>query len=59
MGNVSAVEREAARLLVELSAPSAEDAAGVVAGERMRYRSLPPEGVRFDVVFPREGGIDL
>ncbi len=45
-------------MLVEFAAPSAEDVAGVVAGEPMRYQSLP-EGVRFDVVFPREGGIDL
>ncbi|WP_157128990.1 hypothetical protein [Nocardia amamiensis] len=58
MSGVSAVEREAARMLVEFAAPSAEDVAGVVAGEPMRYQSLP-EGVRFDVVFPREGGIDL
>ncbi|WP_433635460.1 hypothetical protein [Nocardia sp. CA-120079] len=58
MSGVSEVEREAARLLVELSAPSAEDVAGVVAGEPVRYRAVP-DGVRFDVSFPRESGIDL
>ncbi|WP_280300031.1 hypothetical protein [Nocardia abscessus] len=58
MSGVSEVERLAARMLVELETPSADDVASVVAGERWQPQGLP-DGVRFDVAFPGAAGFDL
>ncbi|WP_156052430.1 hypothetical protein [Nocardia carnea] len=58
MSGVSEVERLAARMLVEWEAPSADEVASVVAGDRWQPQRVP-DGVRFDVTFPGAAGLEL